>query len=269
MGAVAEVAAAIERGAVGRHLLLLSDFDGTLCEFSVDPEAVRLPAARGRLLDELAGRPDVTVGIVSGRRLADLRSRLNIRARIYLAGLHGLEIEGPGVEFLHPGAARARAALHALEPALARAVADLPGVFIEHKDLSLALHMRGAEPAARARAEARLTELARPELDRGVLRLLPGDCVVELLPQVAWSKGDAVRWLRGFVERESGRRAWPVYLGDDVTDEAAFEAIGEDGVTVVVGGRPSRARFRLAGPGEVEALLADLVARGVGGAPGT
>lgn len=264
MSTIAEVADAVACGASRGVILLLSDFDGTLVEFAVDPDTVKLPARRRALLETLAARPAVAAGIVSGRRLWDLRDRVGIAGPLVLAGLHGLEIEGPGARFLHPGAAAAREALAALRPALAAAVRDLAGVFVEDKDLSLALHVRAADPEIRERAERILKATAGSALARGELRLLAGDKVFELLPNVTWSKGDAVGWIRGHVEKQRGQAVWPVYLGDDWTDEPAFETIGDDGVAVVVGTRPSRAAFRLADPLEVEALLAELVARNVG-----
>jgi trehalose-phosphatase len=264
MPTIAAIADAVARGVTRRHLLLLSDYDGTLCEFAGDPDAVRLPAPRAALLDELAARPKVTVGIVSGRHLADLQPRLGLSQPVWIAGLHGLEIAGPGARFLHPAAGGARGALRRLRPALESLAAGLPGVRVEDKDLALALHLRGADAATRARAQAQFLRIVEPLLAEGGLRLLVGDEVFELLPAVQWGKGDAVRWLRAFVERETGRAAWPVYLGDDVTDEAAFAEVGDAGISVVVGSRPSRAQYRLAGPPEVEALLAELVSRGIG-----
>ncbi len=75
-----------------------------------------------------------------------------------------------------------------------------------------------------------------------------GADVHEYLPATAWNKGDAVRWIAHDIERVTGETPWLVYFGDDLTDEDAFGVVG-DGVSVVVGQRPSAARFRVDLPG--------------------
>jgi len=255
------VAAAIEavqqrRG--GRRLLLLSDFDGTLCEFQPTPEAVWLEPGRRRLLAGLAVRPGVTVGLVSGRRLDDLRLRARIDGPVYYAGLHGLEIVGNGgTAFVHERVAETRGLLQVLARALAAHVTSLDGVRLENKELSVAVHTRQASPDDRREARRIVERIVGPHLARSTFRLLPGSLVMEIMPNIAWTKGDAVRWIRADVERRHGP-AWPVYLGDDVTDEDAFRAIGGDGLTIIVGERASAAELRLAGPPAVEAWLRGL-----------
>lgn len=257
---VADVAGAVLAGG-RRPLLLLSDFDGTLCEFRDDPEAVRLPAARGAALSTLAARPDVSVGIVSGRRVADVRRRAGLEGPVYYAGLHGMEIVGPDGGFTVDRLAAHRGRLHELAADLAAAVRPFEGVFLEDKDLSVALHVRAAAPAHRDRAEAAFWALVSPALDAGHLRVQRGHHVFELLPDVGWNKGSAVRWIQADAARRFAGPPRPVYLGDDRTDEHAFEAVGDRGVTIIVGRAPSAATYRLAHPAAVERLLARLVAQ--------
>ena len=76
--------------------LVLLDFDGTLAEFDLDPATITLTPSRQILLQTLGRRTDLSAGLVSGRRIADLRERIPSAATMFLAGLHGLEIEGPG-----------------------------------------------------------------------------------------------------------------------------------------------------------------------------
>src|SRR5688572_31986747 len=75
--------------------LVLLDFDGTLAEFNPDPAAVTLPPSRQILLQTLGRRADLSAGLVSGRRVADLRARVPSGTHLGLAGLHGREIAGP------------------------------------------------------------------------------------------------------------------------------------------------------------------------------
>ena len=243
-----------------RHLLLLTDFDGTLCEFQTDPAAVFLSDPRRTALSTLAGRPDLSVGVVSGRRAADVRRRAALEGSVYYAGLHGMEIEGPDTAFEVPHVAARRNLLREVARAVAAAIAPLPGAFLENKELSWALHVRAASAPDRARAERAFWSAATPALDAGTLRLQRGDCVFELLPDIEWNKGDAVHWIEADATRRHRTAVRPVYLGDDRTDEHAFEAVGTRGVTIVVGRRPSRAGRRLPDPAAVERLLTRLVA---------
>src|SRR4051812_5112400 len=89
---------------VDAHPMGLLDFDGTLTEFDVDPSAVRLPPERQALLQSIASRADLSLAVVTGRRIADVRERAGAGSSAFYAGLHGLEIEGPGLRFMHHAA---------------------------------------------------------------------------------------------------------------------------------------------------------------------
>lgn len=243
----------IERRAQ-RHLLLLFDFDGTLCPFSPDPDAVHLTPAVSALLGSLACKPASTVGIISGRRLPDLHKRARVAREIYLAGFHGLEIETPGEAFMHPEAAAATPLMRAIADAMRPCLPHLPGVFIEDKVFSIALHFREADEEVRATAQDQFLSIVRGHFDAGRLRLLPGACVLELLPGVTWSKGRALEWIRERVERRHGR-TFSVYVGDDVTDEDAFRAVGPHGLTIAASDRAAGAEFRVDGPDSVKRLM--------------
>ena len=238
----------------GRHLLLLFDFDGTLCPFDPDPDKVHLADTVRALLGSLARRPASTVGIISGRRLPDLHKRARIASEIYLAGFHGLEIEAPGEAYIHPEAAAATPLMLAIVEAMRPHLSPMPGVFIEDKVFSIALHYREADPAVRAVAQDHFLDAAREGLAAGRLRLQPGACVLELLPAVAWNKGRALEWIRERVERTCGP-TFSVYVGDDVTDEDAFRAVGPHGMTVAASDRAAGAEFSVDGPAGVERLL--------------
>ena len=255
---VEDVAGAVVEGGPSR-ILLLSDFDGTLCEFRNDPESVQLTRSRRAALSTLARRPAVCVGIVSGRRAADILDRTALDGPVYYAGLHGMEILGPDGGFTVGQLAAYRGRLQELKASLAAAVRHLDGVFLEDKDLSVALHVRAAAPDDRARAEETFWTLASPALEAGRARVQRGHCVFELLPDIAWNKGNAVRWIEGDATRRLGAPMRTVYLGDDRTDEHAFEAVGDRGVTVIVGRAPSAATHRLPDPAAVERLLDRLV----------
>jgi alpha,alpha-trehalase len=100
-------------------------------------------------------------------------------------------------------------------------------------------------------------DAAREDLDAGRVRLLPGSCVVELLPAAAWHKGSALQWIRERIERLHGP-TFTVYVGDDVTDEDAFGAVGPDGLTISASEHAAGAEFSLDGPEGVKRLLHSL-----------
>lgn len=251
--AIAELAR--RRG--GRHLLLLFDFDGTLCPFHPDPESVYPEARIVRVLGSLASKPNSTVGIISGRRLPDLRKRITIPGEVYIAGFHGLEIQSPYETFMHPEAAAATVTMRAIVERMRPSLPALPGVFIEDKVFSIALHFREAAPAVRVAAQSCFIAAARDDIDAGRLRLLPGACVLELLPGAAWHKGSALQWIRERIERLHGP-TFTVYVGDDVTDEDAFRAVGPEGMAISASERASGAHFSVNGPEGVDRLLHSL-----------
>lgn len=255
-----DVARRIASAAHDKPLLLLSDFDGTLCEFEPIPETVRLKPSRHEALVALIANPRVTVGLVSGRRLADLRERSGLSHDAWLAGLHGLEIEGFGFTFAHPRVDEARGLLGLLARSLRAQVEHLPGVLIEDKGLSMALHVRQAHPDEKIKADALFLRMALPHIEDGTLRLMPGSNVSELLPNIPWTKGDAVHWICDTERDRRGAGVPPpcvVYLGDDFTDEDAFAVVGPH-TSIIVGPRPSQVETRLETPAAVEAFLTAL-----------
>jgi trehalose-phosphatase len=240
--------------------VLLMDFDGTLVEFDINPAAVKLPEPRQVLLQSLGKRADFSAGIVSGRRISDLRERAFGGSSIFYAGLHGLEIEGPGLRYVHPGVALAAPTIGVLVNELRSAVVGLSGVFVEDKALAVVLHFRAASKADRLHATTRFYALAEPFVNNGTLRVQPGDQILELLPNIDWAKGDAVKSIIRHVESQYRQTVWPVYIGDDATDDDAFESVGVSGLTISVTTRPSRAAFSILNPAAVEQFLRAILA---------
>lgn len=245
---------AVMAGPPGPRLLLF-DFDGTLVEFASVPGAVSLPAPRHQWLERIAARGDAVLGIVSGRRLDDLQGRIGVAGAWY-AGLHGLEIQAGDEEVgRHPALDEFTPVALALANRFAPAV-PRPGVWIEYKGASVAVHWRDASPEDGRAARDAFSAVTREPAFEGRLRLLDGDHVCEAVPDVPWDKGRAVEQMREQVAARSGTAPWTLFVGDDWTDEHAFEALrGVGGVSVCVGDRPSQADFRLASPAAVEALL--------------
>lgn len=221
---------------------LFLDVDGTLIEFAEDPEAVRLlPEVReaiGRISDRLEG----AVALISGRPLAQL-DQLFAPLRLPAAGLHGHELRARAEDAEPAGSAPDDADtstwLHAVHQQAMRFAHGHPGVLVEDKGRSLALHWRAAPhagPEVQAFAERHIR-------GHGGYRLQPGDHVVEFVPEGS-DKGRAVRQLMQYAPF---RGRVPVFLGDDLTDEYGFDAANTlHGWSVLVGARePSAAVFAL------------------------
>lgn len=241
--------------------MLLFDFDGTLAEFDLDPAAPRLTPERRARLERLARRADRSLGLVSGRRLDDLRRRTGLPAGVYHAGLHGLEIEVDGRRWQHPDLSDARRDIRGLAVRLSGLARLVPGIRVEDKGASVAVHVRGVERDRRLEALALAGREATPWVEAGLVRPLGGAAVVEYMPNIQSHKGDAVRSIAADVEARVGRSPWVVFVGDDLTDEDGFRAI-TSGIGVLVGLRPTAATHQLDGIRDVDSLLSWL-------APGT
>ncbi|WP_374013169.1 trehalose-phosphatase [Pseudoxanthomonas koreensis] len=226
---------------------LFLDVDGTLVDFSTDPSAVRLlPAVReavGQVADRLGG----AVALVSGRPLEQLDT-LFAPLQLPAAGLHGHQMRGDA----HAPVAAAGdslARLQALHRKAAQLALDHPGVQVEDKGVSMALHWRAVPQAAEA-----VTGFARQHLE-GMpgYRLQPGDHVVEFVPEGS-DKGRAVERM---MARAPFTGRTPVFVGDDLTDEFGFAAANHaGGWSVLVGSRTtSAATHALPGTRAVHAWL--------------
>ncbi len=236
-----------------RHILLFSDFDGTLAPIVEDPRLARMPRETRQALAVLAGSSKFSLAIISGRALSDLRERVGLENLIY-AGNHGLEISGPGMSFVEPHAAQRLAALGELARHLRMRLRDVPGVEVENKVLSASVHFRRA-PAASLPEVRQIVEAAVDSLGN-LFAVTEGRKVFDIRPRVDWNKGRAVSWIR---EASGKPDALSVYVGDDLTDEDAFQAL-PDGITVSVGrARATSAEYYVERQESVQEFLAWLI----------
>lgn len=240
-----------------KPLFIFLDFDGTLAPICATPKAAALSGETKKLLRKLSKADGVKIAIVSGRSLRDIKGKVGIAGIIY-AGNHGLEMEGPGVRFSPLICAGYTLALKTIKGILARKLFPVKGVLLEEKGISLALHYRLVD---RQRVAA-VKKIFRDTVERyradGRISVLSGKKVLEVRPGLKWGKGRAVKWL---LARQGP--VFPVYVGDDLTDEDAFGALKNRGLTVVVGKRHSLARYYLEGGAGVRRFLRNiLVMRG-------
>jgi len=230
-----------------QHIVLFLDFDGTLASLRRHPGSVSLSQSTRRIIRSLARHPVLSIYIVSGRRLVDLRRRAKVPGLHYV-GLHGWEVRDGArlpVEI--------RRALQRARKLIAEELGDCRGIWLEDKELSFVVHYYDATPRVMRRAQAvvrRTLEHFQPQL-----RVLEGKKVWEFLPREIAGKGAAVLE----VLAQFPASTLTIYVGDDITDEPAFAALPL-GITVRVGktSDSTRARFELHNPAEVRCFLTKL-----------
>jgi len=208
-------------------LALFLDFDGTLSPIVETPSSAKIDPEIKRLLTRLAERDDVSVTIVSGRALADVRQRAGVDGVIY-AGNHGLEIESDTVCFREPHAENLRLELRHLLMQLELSVSDTSGTEIEHKGLSASVHYRRVNPDLHDWVRRTVCDVVSKSRS---FTCRDGKMVVEVRPRIDWHKGHAVCWI---LDSVLPAQTLPLYIGDDVTDEDAFASI-PNGIAIHVG----------------------------------
>jgi trehalose 6-phosphate phosphatase len=235
------------------RVLLALDFDGTLSPIADRPEDAVVPHATAHRLAVLSQREDFSLVVLSGRSLPDLRIRLPVDCTF--AGNHGLEIEGPGVSFVHPDAASLRPLLQEACARIQDVVARIEGAWVENKGLSATVHYRQVAPDRRSCVRVAL-ENAMPPF-AGSFDVLPARKAWEIRPRVEWDKGAALRFLLSHGE---GPAPLVVCAGDDSGDEPMFDAVAGC-ISIRVGGEAATsARFFAASPAELTVFLGLLAA---------
>lgn len=231
------------------RILIGCDFDGTLAPIVDHAGEAALPLEARVALERLGSLAGINVAIISGRSLADVRSRVGVGSLLY-AGNHGLEMRAHhGLETLAPGAglgqARLREVINQLEGLLPR----IPGVWVEDKHWTASVHYRLASEEHHALV-SQIVSTTLETVEELVLR--QGLRTLEIRPAIQWNKGTALAWFMELCEVPPSATA---FLGDDVTDLDAF-AILPDGWPCVVGDHlPPTARIHLLAPADTAALL--------------
>ena len=256
-----DAAREIAEAAKNRTLAVFLDYDGTLTPIVNDPARAVLADSMRRAVRVLSER--CTVGIISGRDLQDVKRLVGLEDLVY-AGSHGFDIDGPehrrltsqrGEEFL-PDLDRA-------EQRLRKALESIEGAQVERKRFSIAVHYRMVADRDHPAVEEAVDRV-REDFPR--LRKGHGKKVYELQPDLDWNKGKALLWILETLGLDSSG-SYPLYVGDDVTDEYAFGAVRDRGLGIVVTEEPrfSEARYVLKNPDEVRAFLEELASLLKGG----
>lgn len=232
---------------------ILLDIDGTLLDIAPKPHDVLVSPDLRRMLVRLAHGLGGALGLISGRSLADIDYIFD-PLRLAVVGGHGAEIR------TSPDAKPYRTQSSPLDPVLKQRFIEIaqldPGIIFEDKDYSLAIHYRLAPQMGGAVIKSVAAICEKYGCDG--LSILPGKSVIEIKPR-GFDKGSGLQELMSFAPF-AGRT--PVFVGDDVTDEAAFAVLPRfSGIGVSVGGIVPGATFNFDGPKDVRLWLHRLSGR--------
>ncbi|MCQ9343645.1 trehalose-phosphatase [Corynebacterium kozikiae] len=231
----------LNRIAAANRLLVISDFDGTLSNFSTDPMNVPINQEGMDALYALAAMPNTRAGLLSGRDLQSLKTVSGAGGNLVLCGSHGAEEEGRPLEITQTQRETLAQVTEALEELVAGTEAH-----VEHKPLHRVLHMIKLRDDAATTAA--LTEAA-------LALQIPGTVTKQghFIVEIGVSQATKGSWLRQAMERFGADAT--VFLGDDRTDEDGFAVLGPQDLGVKVGAGETLANTRVANPTEVGELL--------------
>ena len=239
----------------GKRLVFFLDYDGTLTPIVDRPDMAIMSKQMREIVTQLSKMH--TVAIVSGRMREDVENLVKIDG-IFYAGSHGFDIKGPGFSLVQPKAQEVIPVVSSIIEGLKKELQDIPGVIIEEKKFSTAVHYRLVKDKSHMpRIEKAVNQIVENE---DSVRLMSGKMVFEILPNIEWNKGMAIRWIMNALKIQWDE-ARVVYIGDDVTDEFAFRAVRSRGTGILVSEklRVSSADFHLHAPKDVQVLFEKVI----------
>ena len=233
------------------EIAILLDIDGTLLDLMPTPREVWVPPGLSETLKHLTERTSGALALVSGRSLNDID--------LIFAPDHFPAVGGHGAEMrIDPDSDSVAAHAPPMDKELKlrlAAIAKLsPGILLEDKGYSLALHYRLAPHAEKAIYAA--VSLIRADLPNAPIEVLPGKCVCEI-KHSGFTKATGVREL---MTREPFKGRRPFFIGDDVTDETVFAIMPDfNGLSFSVGRRAKGVAGHFDTPSDVREFLAHLL----------
>lgn len=244
-----------------RVVFIFFDYDGTLTPIADTPAEATISQDVKNLLNKLSENPAFKLAIISGRSLIDIKNLIGLKNIIYV-GNHGLEIEGEKIKFESQVSPRLKSIIRRLYENSVKKFSKIKGALVEDKGLSISVHYRLVDKNDMQEFMRILNESIEPYIVRGKIKINPGKKVYDIKPPVVWDKGKVALWLLAREQFSKGEsEIFPVYIGDDVTDEDAFRALANKGLTVFVG-EPDKteAKFYLKDTSEVTEFIRRIAA---------
>jgi trehalose-phosphatase len=251
----------LDRRLAERRPSVFLDYDGTLTPIVDRPEEAIISESMRDAIRGLAERCPVI--IVSGRDRRVVQELMGVDDLI-VAGSHGFDIWSPaGGAIEREMGAEFGGLLDEVKERLRADTSSIEGALVEPKKTSVAVHYRLVSEEERQGVKEIVDAVLAEHPDE--LKVTPGKMVYEIQPKIDWDKGKAVLYLLETLDlnRED---VVPIYVGDDITDEDAFEALKGRGIGIFVGraddpevsGRTTSADYVLHTTQEVERFLATL-----------
>ncbi len=240
----------------GHQIVLFLDYDGTLTPIADRPDQAVLSLRMRHVLNGLAQNKCFHIFIVSGRSMTDIKQLVGINNIVHI-GNHGFEIEGTDLDFEGFCFSRFREILEYLKWEINKELVFFKGAFVEDKGLGLSVHYRLLNLKDESIFKTFLEVITREFIARGEICITQGKKVFEIRAPLDWNKGKAVTWILEKYRISNGKqKIVPVYIGDDTTDEDAFLALKDMGITVHVGHpKHSHAQYYLNDTDEVIEFL--------------
>ncbi|MDD4956882.1 MAG: trehalose-phosphatase [Candidatus Omnitrophica bacterium] len=235
----------------GKEPVFFLDYDGTLTPIVDRPDMAVVSGDMKATVEALAKR--YKVAVVSGRFREDVEGLLGVKG-IFYAGSHGLDISGPGFSMVEKRAREAVPAVDELIRVFKDRLGGIEGLIVEEKKFSVAVHYRLVDEGAHL---ARIREVVYAEAAKyPTMKVMDGKKVFEVLPDIDWDKGKAIRWIMNALDIPWNGVS-VIYIGDDVTDEYAFRSIRTRGTGILVSteSRPSCSDFKVGTPEDVKVLF--------------
>lgn len=240
-----------------KPFVLFLDFDGTLVPIAPRPELALLDSTTRSLLKSLS--PWVPIVLISGRSRKELKSRIRLNNITYV-GNHGLEISHRHFKRRMKGETQWKRFLQDLYLRLQQGLRNIPGVWVEDKGITLSIHYRLAKKKEQRKARTILDDSLKRYIDQGRIHLSGGKAVWEVRPPIEWNKGKAVLWI---LRQKGFQKRWPLYIGDDQTDQDAMRLIRGGGTGIAVGPPEEKgaAHYHLEDPQAVHDFLVWLLSQ--------
>ncbi|OIV96714.1 hypothetical protein TanjilG_09256 [Lupinus angustifolius] len=252
----------------GKQIVTFLDYDGTLSPIVADPEKAYMTSKMKGTLKEIARH--FPTAIVTGRCRDKVYNFVRL-AEVYYAGSHGMDIKGPqqnrspkkgndGKAVLFQPASQFLPMINEVYKILQEITKSVPGAMVENNKFCLSVHFRCVDEKSWAPL-AEKVKLVLNEYPK--LKLTQGRKVLEIRPTIKWDKGKAIEFLLHSLGYDNSDNVFPIYIGDDRTDEDAFKVLRSrgQGIGILVSRFPKEtdASYTLEDPSQVEKFLRRLV----------